>query len=102
MNCSHARSTLFPTPEKALVTTETPGAMDHLRDCDECQAFFERQKEFSKSLRTKVGVEPAPDALRERTARLVETHRAAALRSPSSRRKALAVAAAIVLTLGLG
>jgi hypothetical protein len=102
MNCSHARNTLFPTPEKALVTIETPVAMDHLRDCDACQAFFEQQRGFSTTLRTKAGVEPAPDALRERTARLVETHRAAALRSPSNRRKALAVAAAFVLTLGLG
>ncbi len=102
MNCPQARHTLFPTAEKALVTIETPGAMDHLRDCDECQAFFEQQRGFSKSLRTRAGVEPAPDALRERMARLVETHRDATLRSPRNRRKALAVAAAIVLTLGLG
>jgi anti-sigma factor RsiW len=102
MNCSQARNTLFPIPEKALVTIETPGAMDHLRDCEACQAFFEQQREFSKSLRAKAGVEPAPDALRERMARVVETHRAAALRLPRTRRKVLMVAAAIVLTLGMG
>src|SRR5260370_17270214 len=87
MNCSHARNTLFPTPEKALLTIETPGAMGHLRDCDECQAFFERQRGLSESLRTKAGVEPAPDALRERTARLGETHKAAARRSPRDRKQ---------------
>ncbi len=76
MNCSHARNTLFPTPEKALVTIETLGAMDHLRDCEACEAFFEQQREFSKSLRAKVGIDPAPEALRERMARLVEKQRA--------------------------
>ena len=102
MNCSHARNILFPTPEKALATIERAAATDHLRDCQECQTFFEQQREFSKSLRAKAGVEPAPDALRERMAQLVETHRAAALRSPGNRRQMLAVAAAIVLTFGLG
>ena len=102
MNCSQARHTLFPTPEKALVTIETPGAMDHLRDCEACQAFFEQQRELSTSLRSKVGTEPAPEALRERMAHLVETHRAAVLHLPRNRRQVLVVAASIVLTLGLG
>jgi hypothetical protein len=83
MNCSQVRHTLFPTPEKALVTTETPGAMGHLRDCQVCQAFFEQQRELSTSIRSKVGTEPAPEALRERMAHLVETHRAAVLHFPA-------------------
>ena len=102
MNCSHARNTLFPTPEKALVTIETAGAMDHLRDCQECQAFFEQQRAFSKALRAKAGVEPAPDALRERMARLVEKHRASDVPLLKTRRQVLVAAAIVVLTLGLG
>ena len=102
MNCSHARNTLFPTPEKALVTIETPGAMDHVRDCQECHAFFEQQRGFSKALRAKAGVEPAPDALRERMARLVEKHRASDAPLLKTRRQVLVTAAAVALTLGLG
>ncbi len=102
MNCSHARNTLFPTPEKALVTIETLGAMDHLRDCEACEAFFEQQREFSKSLRAKVGIDPAPEALRERMARLVEKQRASYSPLLKRRRQVLVVAAAVVLTLGLG
>ncbi len=102
MNCSQARNILFPAPEKALVTIETPGAMDHLRDCEACQAFFEQQREFSKSVRAKAGVEPAPDALRERMARLLEKHRASDVPLLKTRRQVLAAAAAVVLTLGLG
>ncbi len=102
MNCSQARNTLFPTPEKALVTIETPGAMDHLRECEQCQAFFEQQQEFSRSLRAKVGVEPAPDALRERMARLVEKQRASDFPLLKTKRQVLAAVAAGFLTLGLG
>src|SRR5437867_3362593 len=101
MSCSHARNTLFPAPEKALVTIQIPGAMDHLRDCQECQAFFEQQRAYSKALRAKAGVEPAPDAVRERVARLVEKQRALNVPLPKTRRPVLAVAA-VVFTLGLG
>jgi anti-sigma factor RsiW len=102
MNCSHARNTLFPTPEKAVATIETAGAMDHVRDCRDCQAFFARQRDLSKALRAKVGVEPAPDALRERMARLVEKHRASDTPLLKTRRQALVAAAAAVLTISLG
>ena len=102
MNCSQARNILFPSPEKALVTIETPGAMDHLRECEACQAFIEQQREWSRNLRAKVGAEPAPDPLRERMARLVEKHRAAALPLLKTRRQVLAAAAAIVLAVALG
>src|SRR5437867_6774701 len=102
MNCSHARNILFPTSEKALVTIETAGAMNHVRDCRECQAFFEQQRDLSKALRAKVGIEPAPDALRERMARLVEKHRASDTTLLKTRRQALVAAAVVVLTIGLG
>lgn len=102
MNCSEARKILFPSPEKALVTIETPGAMDHVRHCEGCQSFFQQQLEFSGSLRTKVGIEPAPDPLRERMARLVEKHRAASLPARKTRRQILTAAAAIALTVGAG
>ncbi len=99
MNCSQARTILFPTPDRALVTIETPVATNHLRDCQACQAFFEHQQEFSRTLRTKTGVEPAPDALRERVTRLIETHEPRGL---FVRRRFLTSAAAAVLILGLG
>src|SRR5215469_2478820 len=99
MNCSQARDILFPTPEKALVTIETPRAMDHLRVCKACQAFFEQQEEFSNNLRAKAATEPAPDALRERVAQFIEEHRSPA---PSLSRRFLPAAGAVVLLLGLG
>src|SRR5437667_11173143 len=102
MNCSQARNILFPSPEKALATIETPGAMDHLRKCEACQAFIEQEREWSWNLRAKVGAEPAPDALRERMARLVEKHRAAALPLLKTRRQVVMVAAAVVVTVALG
>jgi hypothetical protein len=101
MNCSHARNVLFPAPETALVTIETAGAMEHLRGCQECQAFFEQQRDLSKALRAKVGIEPAPDALRERMAKLVEKHRASDIPLLKTRRQVLIAAAVVVLTIGL-
>src|SRR5712691_7908645 len=102
MNCSQARNILFPSPEKALVTIETPGAMDHLSECEACQAFFEQQREWSRNLRAKVGAEPAPDALRERMAQLVEKHRAAGLPLLKTRRQVVTIAAAVVVIVTLG
>src|SRR6266705_3172856 len=100
MNCSQARTVLFPSPEKALVTIETPGAVDHLRECGACRTFFEQQREWSRSLRATVGGEPAPDALRERMERLAEKHKAAKLPSRRTRRQLLAAAAVIAVASG--
>ena len=102
MNCSQARNTLFPTPEQALVTIKTPGAMDHVHGCAACGAFFDQQRDWSNALRAKIGAEPAPDGLRERMARLIEEHRASALPLRKTRRRILVAAAAIVLAVGLG
>jgi len=99
MNCSQVRTVLFPTPDRALVTIETPGAMNHVRDCQACQAFFEHQQEFSRTLRAKAGVEPAPDALRERVTRLIERH---GPRDLLVSRRFLTAVAAITLAVGLG
>jgi hypothetical protein len=70
MNCSHARTTLYPTPEQALLTIETPRATDHLRQCNDCQEFFKQQRQLSGMLREKAGAGAAPDAVRERVERL--------------------------------
>jgi hypothetical protein len=99
MNCSEARNTLFPCPEKALVTIETPAAMDHLRDCEACQGFFEQQRKWSSALRAKAGTGTAPDALRERMARLIERHRTAKIPLLNTRRRVLIASAAAVLTV---
>jgi len=97
MNCSQARNTLFPCPEKALVTIETPAAMDHLRDCEGCQGFFEQQRKWSNALRAKAGTEIAPDALRERMARLIKRHRSAKIPLLNTRRRVLMASAVAVL-----
>ena len=99
MDCSQARNILFPTPERALVTIETPVALNHVRDCQACQAFFEQQQEFSRNLRVNVGTETAPDVLRERVARLIEKQGSPGLRVS---RRFLTAAVAVVLVFGLG
>src|SRR5690349_21255917 len=99
MNCSEVRRVLYPTPEQAIATIETPAAMDHVRDCHYCEAFFGQQRLASKDLRTKGGTDRTPDALRERIAHLVEEHRS---RSISTRRKVLPAVAAIVVAAVLG
>src|SRR5262249_48659757 len=58
--------------------------------------------ELSKSLRAKSGTEPAPEALRERMARLVEEHDSAGLPSRKRRQNLVAAAAVIAVTVGLG
>ena len=99
MNCSQVRNILFPTPERALVTIETPAAMNHVHDCQACEAFFEQQQEFSRNLRANAGTELAPDALRERVARLIEKER---FRGRRMSRRFLTTAAAAVFVLGFG
>lgn len=102
MNCSQARNILFPSPEKALATIETPAALGHLRGCESCQTFFEQQQKWSSALQAKAGAESAPEALRERIGRLIERHRTANSERLNTRRHFLAGAAAIVLAAGLG
>jgi len=76
MNCSHARRILYPAPGKAATTIETPAATEHLRECALCQSYFQTQAEWSRQLKEKAGIEPAPDPLRERIAGMIEQQRA--------------------------
>jgi hypothetical protein len=99
MDCSQVRNILFPTSERALVTIETPSALNHVRDRQACRAFFEQQQEFSRSLRVKLGAETAPDALRESVARLIEKRGS---RGRRVSRRFLTAAATVVLVFGLG
>lgn len=76
MNCSHAKKILYPTPEKCAPTIETARAMEHLRQCAQCKSYFESQADWSRSLKEKVGIEPAPEPLRERIAHKIEKRHA--------------------------
>ena len=72
MSCAQARKILYPDPARCALSIETAQALDHLRQCGECRSYFEAQREWSRRLREKAGMEPAPEALRERVAELVK------------------------------
>ena len=93
MNCSAARNTVYPSPERCALSVETAKALDHVRECPECRRYFETQAEWSRLLRAKAGTEPAPDRLRERIAREIESRQR--IQGPGRRRRI--VAAALVL-----
>lgn len=99
MNCSEARTILFPAPEQALVTIETPRAMDHLQGCVDCRTYFERQRDAATGLRTCVADELAPEAVRQRVASLIEQRRPPAI---YRRRHWLVATAAAVMAICLG
>ncbi len=68
MNCSSARTAIYPSPAQCALSVETAQALDHLRHCPECRQYFETHAEWSRLLRAKLGTEPAPEALRQRLA----------------------------------
>ena len=65
MNCSQARKILYPEPAKSEVTTEHAAASQHARECPDCDAYFQEQRQWSQLLKEKAGIEKAPDALRK-------------------------------------
>lgn len=99
MNCSEARTILFPTPEQALVTIETPRAMDHLQGCADCRTYFERQRNAATGMRACIVEEPAPETVRQRVGSLIEQWRSPAI---NRRRHWLVAAAAAGMAICLG
>ncbi len=97
MNCSHARRILYPEPEKAATTIETPAAREHLRVCASCQSYFQAQAEWSRQLKEKAGIEPAPDPLRERIAGMIEQHQSRGSRHGTFLRRRRTLIAALVV-----
>jgi hypothetical protein len=95
MNCSMARKVVYPSPERCALSAETARALEHVRQCRDCESYFENQAEWSRLLRAKAGTEPAPEALRERVATMIEKHQ----RIPSQRMRRWVVAAALMLAL---
>ncbi|MGH9674249.1 MAG: hypothetical protein ACRD44_13795 [Bryobacteraceae bacterium] len=93
-----ARKAVYPSPERCALTVQTAQALDHVRECPDCRHYFEGQTEWSRVLRLKAGTEPAPEALRERVAGMIEKHQ----RVPSQRIRRRVVAAGILLALAPG
>ena len=98
MNCAEARRVLYPAPDKCLVTTDTPRAMQHVDECVSCQSYFDAQSKWSALLKQKIGNDHAPDPLRERVARMIERHEMAGSGNLMTRRRAAFVAAGLALT----
>jgi anti-sigma factor RsiW len=99
MNCSGARKAVYPSPERCALTVQTAHAMEHVRECPDCQRYFEGQTECSRLLRMKAGTEPAPEALRERVAGMIERHELVAPRR--TRRRVVAAGVLLALAPGL-
>ena len=55
MNCSQARRILYPEPAKSEVTTEHAAASQHARECPDCDAYFQEQRQWSQLLKEKAG-----------------------------------------------
>ena len=96
MNCSEVRRILYPGPDKCVVTTDTPRAIQHVDDCVSCQSHFEAQLRWSALLKQRLGSDPAPDPLRDRVGRMIQRKQLADSGSPITRRAAL-VAAGLAL-----
>jgi hypothetical protein len=62
MNCSQARKVLYPEPAKCSATIEQTEAVQHVRACAACQAYFSDQADWSRLLKEKVGTEKAPES----------------------------------------
>jgi anti-sigma factor RsiW len=95
MNCSLARKVVYPSPERCALSVDTAPALEHVRQCPDCGRYFESHDEWSRLLRAKAGTDPAPEALRERVAGIIEKHQ----RIPSQRIRRGIVAAGLLLTL---
>ena len=93
MNCSAARKTIYPSPDRCVLSVETAEALEHARQCPECRRYFETQAEWSRLLRVKAGTEPAPERLRERIAGEIESRQ----RTQGPGRRRAILAAALVL-----
>jgi len=81
MNCSIVRKILYPDPARAETTIERAGALRHVAECAECQRYFAEQIELSRALKSKLGDEQAPDAMRARIGAQIDKRRSGAPRS---------------------
>lgn len=97
MNCPQVRKALYPTPEKCLLRVEAGEALEHIRECEACQSYFEAQSEWSRALKEKAGTDLAPAHLRDSVARQIE--RRARRPSPGRRRLAAVAAAAVIVAV---
>ena len=98
MNCSQARKILYPEPAKCEVTTEHAAAMQHARECAECDRYFQEQRQWSQLLKEKAGTEKAPESLRTEVEAAVAHDHGAAPRIWFRTRR-LALFAALVITV---
>jgi len=81
-----------------VLTIDTAEATSHLRECDQCRAFFASQTEWSSTLHEKLEVEMAPEPLRERVAKLVQKRQRSRAHWPfEGPMKKTAVAAAVIV-----
>lgn len=101
MNCSRARKTLYPSPERAVLTIDTPEATSHLRECGDCRAFFMSQAEWSSALQQKLEVGVAPEPLRDRVAKLIQKRHGSRAQWPFAGQMRKSAAAAAVVVAGL-
>jgi len=95
VNCSEARKILYPEPAKCAVTIEHAEALRHVRECSACAAHFADEAEWTRLLKEKAGVEPAPARLRRKLAALAEAPSRRQAPGKVSRRLLLAVVLAL-------
>lgn len=77
MNCSQARKILYPEPAKSETTTEHAAASRHARECPDCDRYFQEQRQWSRLLKEKAGIEKAPDLLRKQVEGMLSPDREA-------------------------
>ncbi|MCI0418496.1 MAG: hypothetical protein L0387_17440 [Acidobacteria bacterium] len=102
MNCPEIRKILYPSPEKCPLTLETSKALEHLRDCVECQEHFRAQTEWSETFKEKLGSEVVPERLQTEILKEIDRRPSSKPHSPlwPVRKRRLLIAALVVSVVG--
>ena len=107
MDCPEARKGLWPPERPKLLARDVAAADQHVAECPDCRAYF-AQDRLLLDLYDRVRDHPAPDALRERLAKEIESasdDRSRSTTAVGARSRTWTVAAGIVpvaLAGGLG
>ncbi len=100
MSCLETRKILYPSPQKCPLTQETSRALEHFRNCPECQEHFRAQTEWTANLKEKIGNEVVPERLQTQILREIDRRAGPkALRLPRLARNWLLMAAALLFCL---
>ncbi len=96
MNCKNARKITFLSEYPEIVNSELVEAKRHIKECQDCKAFFEGDRAFGSMLRNTIRKDKAPEVFKSR---IINTKKKKSLKGLY---QGLAIAASILLLVVAG